>query len=932
MKQYPVNLPQTAFSMRADLPQKEPVWLDSWAKAGLYRKTLEARKEGQQFILHDGPPYANGAIHMGHALNKVLKDIVNRYKNLSGYRTPYIPGWDCHGLPIEQALLKELKISKKEAMADPVRFRAKCREFALKMIHIQKQDFMRLGILGDWDNSYATMDQAYTAKIVDAFVRLYQDGYVYKGKKAVLWCIFCETALAAAEVEYQNKASASIYAAFPVVSGHSGKGGYFVGVWTTTPWTLPANRAVCVNPKATYAVLTLPDGRHIVVAQSLQDKLVKLWGAKPGKEKFTAKEMLSWKLASPLAKLEVPVISDDSVSLEEGTGLVHTAPGHGEIDFEWGKKFKLPIVCPIDATGRFTDEAPWPELVGQRVSEEDTTKLLLNLLGDQLLRTETIQHSYPHCWRCKNPLVFRATEQWFMNIEHSDLRQRILKAIENTRWVPEGSQERIKAMVEQRPDWCLSRQRIWGVPIPIVYCEGCGKANGSQSIMRAISDKVEREGVDFWFEPKGLFLKELGERFPCPDCSGKNYQKDQNILDVWLDSGVSWLAVVEGQGLGFPADLYLEGSDQHRAWFQTSLITSVALKSVPPYRAVYTNGWVLDDRSRAMHKSLGNVVSPQEIVAKWGADVLRIWAAGSTAAEDARISPKLMEQHAERYKKFRNTLRFMLGNLHGFNPHEHGVKSYESLDRLERWALMNLSGLIEECRNSYESYDFPRVLRSLTEFAIHDLSNFYFDISKDRLYTFKEGDPDRRATQSVLFVTLHHFLTLMAPILPFTAEEAWLEMLGLLKERSPVMLLNVKFEFSDSCQLGRFPMACADWAGDDLKKETPPLLSLREDVHKKLDVLRKEGALGSSLEAKVGIEASSALHQTLQNWESLLPSVLVVSQIELREKPDLDGRAVVTVLKAEGKKCARCWCYHAGVGDDLRDPNLCAKCIRVLFD
>ncbi|MBI4668487.1 MAG: isoleucine--tRNA ligase [Elusimicrobia bacterium] len=961
-KKYPVNLPKTGFPMKADLPRREPAWLEFWSGKKIYEKALGANAGRAKFILHDGPPYANGPIHIGHALNKILKDIVVRYKTMCGFEAPYIPGWDCHGLPIEQALLKELKLSKKEAGQDPVRFRQKCREFVLKMAELQKKDFIRLGVSGDWQHPYITMEPDYTGRIIEAFIRLYQKGYIHKGLKPVFWCINCETALAQAEVEYKDKSSSSVYIAFPVKN----KPGYCVLAWTTTPWTLPANRALCFHPQAPYAVLRLKDGRKAIAAEALAKNIEAALGAVLTEERYSAGQMAGWIMESPLARLEVPAITDRTVSLEEGTGVVHSAPGHGEADFQWGQRFKLETFSPVDETGAFTSAVSFKELIGRRVSDPETTKMLLELLGPNLLKSGEITHSYPHCWRCKETVIFRATQQWFLKIEHNDLRRKILEAVEQTQWIPAGSKERIRSMVETRPDWCLSRQRIWGAPIPILNCRACGRENDVPELFEEIIRRMREQGEDFWFEPSGGFLHELGERFPCRGCGGKEMIRDPNILDVWLDSGVSWFAVLAsgGQGLwpklrprstaergpdsvpealrsgtvcqaskdlSYPADLYLEGSDQHRGWFQTSIITAAALTGRAPYRAVYTNGWVLDDEGRAMHKSLGNVVSPQEIVQKWGADVLRVWAASVSSTEDVGASAKLMEGYGENYRKLRNTLRFLLGNLHDFQPHRHAARGLEDLGRLERWALLNLAETIAECRQGYESYDFPRSLRALTAFAVHDCSNFYFDISKDCLYTFKDDDPARRQTQSVLFAVFHQMIMMMSPILPFTAEEAWQELLKTLESKEPVMAAGVRFDFPESCHLGRFPTACAGWNDEDLKKQAPLLLALREEVHQRLDPLRKSAGLGSSLEARVIIEAAGHDHEVLTGWESLLPSVLLVSEVALKKGQAANGKPQVSLEKAGGRKCVRCWIYHDSVGDDPRDPSLCAKCVSVVY-
>ncbi|MBI4369715.1 MAG: isoleucine--tRNA ligase [Elusimicrobia bacterium] len=926
---YPVNLPQTPFSMKADLAKKEPLRLKAWQESCLYEHLQEARSKRPIFMLHDGPPYANGPIHMGHALNKILKDMVVRYKTHAGFRAPYVPGWDCHGLPIEQALLKELRISKKEAMAKPVWFRQQCRDFVHRMLELQRTDFIRLGVLGDWFKPYVTQEAPYTARIVEAFIELFQKGYIYQGLKTVQWCLYCETALAAAELEYQEKTSSSIFVVFPIV----GKKGYSLTVWTTTPWTLPANRMVMVNPEIFYAAIELSDGRKVISAEALAAGLAQRWKGKVTSERWSAQEMTQWKVQSPLAKQEVGVYAEAEVSATDGSGLVHSAPGHGDIDFIWGRKHGIKVASPVDASGRFTDEAPWAELQGKRVDDPETTKELLRLLGHQLLERADIRHSYAHCWRCKNPVIFRATEQWFLNIEHEGLRERIVNAIDETSWLPEVSRGRIRSMVEQRPDWCLSRQRIWGAPIAILECRSCGEVNRHSDLFRAIVEKIHAEGEDFWFDPESVFMGELGKKFPCQKCGKTDFVRDPNILDVWMDSGVSWYAVLKtNPELSYPSDVYLEGSDQHRGWFQTSIITAVALTGQAPYKTVYTNGWVLDDQGRAMHKSLGNVVSPQQIIAKWGADVLRLWAASASSTEDVRISERLMELHGETYKKLRNTLRYMLGNLYGFNPQKDAVADVKDMEPLERWALANLAQAVDACRKHYENYDFPAVLRTVVKFTIHDLSNFYFDISKDRLYTAKADDPARRATQTVLFVNLHYLLTMLAPVLPFTAEEGWEELGKKLGSREPVMAANVNLEFPIFCQETKFPMACADWAQNDLlSTQAPALLELREEVHKQMDGLRKNGTLGSSLEAAVKVQVSPEKLKLIEPWKPWLASFLVVSQAEVVSAATSNGHWHIEISKAPGAKCARCWTYRESVGQNSQAPDLCSRCAQVVF-
>ena len=923
--------------MKADLPKREPALLEYWEGIKLYDKLLETHKQSAKFILHDGPPYANGPIHMGHALNKTLKDIILRYKSFCGFQTPYTPGWDCHGLPIEQALLKELKIGQKDARKDPVAFRKKCREFVLSMLEVQRDDFKRLGLIGDWAHPYITMELPYAAKIVEAFLKLYEKGYIYKGLKPVFWCINCETALAHAEIEYTDKSSPSIYVRFDVTEPANKK--LSLVIWTTTPWTLPANRAVCVHPKATYRVLTQEKGDHdLVVLDNLAEKLAKLFSAKITDQTYKGEELGRWKVTSPLApasKNPVPVIYDEGVELGEGTGIVHIAPGHGEEDFRLSKKFKnlnIEVASPVNSDGHFTEEVGNPNLAALRISEEKTKEKIFEELGTRLIHEDKIQHSYPHCWRCKKPVIFRATEQWFLNIEHENLRERILKAIEQTAWLPPTSKERIKSMVESRPDWCLSRQRIWGAPIPILYCKPCGyernqDAGQGAQMNQAIVKYISEKGEDAWFDPTSDFLSALGKQFPCPKCQSQEIVADTNILDVWMDSGISWFSVLESNEEKPPADLYLEGSDQHRGWFQTSIITSCALNNQAPYKAVYTNGWVLDDQGRAMHKSLGNVVSPQNVVRSWGADILRLWASSAESLEDVRVSDRLMTAHAENYKKIRNSIRYMLGNLADFSPHEHGIGSYEKLEQTERWALLKLYDVITGTRAAYDQFGFSKVLHSIIEFSVHDLSNFFFDISKDRLYTFAPNDPDRRATQSVLYVIAHNYLRMLAPILPFTCEEAWQELAKSLKSKEPIVLCNVKLEFPQSIHLGTYPLACADWNNEALAADIKVLTEIRSLVNQNLDLARKNQGLGSSLAAKVEIASPEKIDKILQAWESRLPTIFLTSYVEVKKHPDNNKTdCVVTISKAEGKKCARCWIYHIGVGDDPRDPDLCAKC------
>ncbi|MEK6543241.1 MAG: isoleucine--tRNA ligase, partial [Elusimicrobiota bacterium] len=772
------------------------------------------------------------------------------------------------------------------------------------------------------------------SRIIEAFVRLYQKGYVYKGKKTVFWCASCETALAQAEVEYAQKSSPSIYVAFDVaLPQEKADAGYALLIWTTTPWTLPANRAVAVKPDGTYVALKGTDGKKYIVLAELADKVSALLGTERTSESYPATTLTTWKVKSPLADQDVPILPDPAVSIEDGTGLVHTAPGHGAEDFALGQRFGLEAACPVDGRGLFTEDTPFQELLHKSVTHPDTTRLLFSLLGKRLLKETAIQHSYPHCWRCKKPIIYRATPQWFLNMEHKRLRAEVIKAIGKTGWLPEASQERIKSMVETRPDWCLSRQRLWGAPIPILYCQACGDVNDTPGLFEHILAEFRVKGEDFWFAPDGAFLADWGQRFPCPKCKGKELLRDPNILDVWMDSGVSWLAVCKSNDtLTYPADFYLEGTDQHRGWFQTSIITAVALTGQAPYKTVFTNGWVLDDQGRAMHKSLGNVVSPQDIIKQWGADILRLWAASTESLVDVRVSPRLMDAHAENYKKIRNTIRYMLGNLCDFKPHGNGIKDLADLERLERYPLAKLNATIAKVNKAYTDNDFPGVLRALLDFSVHDLSNFYFDISKDRLYTFAVDDPDRRATQSVLFTILHCYVRMLAPILPFTAEEAWQRILNIMDCKDPLTLCGIALDAAESVHLTRLPQWQKPWENAAIVADLDMIGTLRTTVNQRMDVMRKEGVLGSSLEAQVTLTVPQSKYHTLASWEGLLPTIFIASEVVLAPGDKIiDDAIAIDIAKAKGNKCQRCWIYHECVGDDAREPGLCSKCIHVLF-
>ncbi|MEK7858589.1 MAG: isoleucine--tRNA ligase [Elusimicrobiota bacterium] len=918
-----LNLPKTEFPMKGDLARREPEILERWAKLGLYEK-IQARSAGRPaYVLHDGPPYANGHIHIGHALNKVLKDMVVKSRGLMGQRSPYVPGWDCHGLPIETALLKELKMSKRGVKDIPA-FRRSAAEFAQKWIDLQRVEFERLGAFGDWQRPYTTMSKQYESRVLRAFRLLLKEGYVYRGLKPVYWCITCETALAEAEIEYKDKSSPSVYVAFPVSEPPELKAqGAEVLIWTTTPWTLPANLAVAFNPELLYVLaevshpdwprprrLLLAEARLPAVLSALGASGHKVLGSWRGKDLGSSAEnprtRRNFTYSAPFGARQGIGVVADYVTAEDGTGVVHTAPGHGADDFHTGQRYELDILCPVDGSGRFTDKAP--EFAGRPIFTEGNPAVIEDLAKRGWLLSKTdIKHSYPHCWRCKNPIVFRATEQWFLNVSYEGLRGKLLAAVDAVKWVPEVGQTRISSMVSGRPDWCLSRQRVWGTPITILYCVACDAPLKDDGVLEAIEKKVEADGSDFWFSAWGEpVTKEQWPFLKDCRCGGGAFRRETDILDVWVDSGASWLSVAPNGDA--PSDLYLEGSDQHRGWFQSSLVLSVALKSRAPYKTVLTHGFVLDEKGHAMHKSHGNVVAPQEVIAKMGADVLRLWVALSDYSDDVRISDKLLEGPSDSYRKLRNTVRYLLGNTSDFKASD-AVK-FEALPEMERYVLHRLGVMQKGVLEDYRRFQFRSAARRLVDFCAFDLSAFYLDALKDRLYTLAAGDPARRAAQTVMSECLRRLLLLVAPILSFTAEEAW----GFWPAAG-----------SDSVFLADLPELDPRWNDQVLAERWERALQVRELVQKALEASRTAKAIGSSLQAKVALRLDLPLlvdgpKLSAQQWAEFF----VVSQVELIGGAPVD----VSVARAEGAKCARCWRYQTDVGAD--QPELCGRCSKVL--
>jgi isoleucyl-tRNA synthetase len=924
-----LNLPATDFPMKADLARQEPAQLARWDAEGVYGALRDLRRGRDRFVLHDGPPYANGHIHIGHALNKILKDIIIKFQTMTGRDAPYIPGWDCHGLPIEHQVLKDLG-PKKQGMSK-IEIRKRCREYAEKFVDIQRDEFKRLGILGDWDRPYLTMTPDYEAAIVREFGKIVETGAVYKGKKPVLWCPFDETALAEAEVEYADHTSPSIYVKFPVKNPNGKfrvdeRRGTSVVIWTTTPWTLVANQAVALNPFEMYRLVKTPSG-DVILAEKLVDSCMKSFGFEPGSYEITpgawaGQELQGVVCGHPWLERDAPIILGDHVTLDQGTGCVHTAPGHGQEDYEVGLKYGLTVYAPVDQQGRFTHEADM--FSGQRVFDANTPIITLLKERGRLLAESTIGHSYPHCWRCKKPVIFRATEQWFISMETTDLRRKAIEEIDRISWIPKWGRERIYGMMANRPDWCISRQRVWGVPIVAFTCLDCRTPLFSKAIADHVADQMEREGgSDVWFSKSADHLLPPGA--VCAQCGGRRFQQENDILDVWFESGVSHAAVLKRRPeLAWPADLYLEGSDQHRGWFHSALLTALLTDGQAPYKAVLTHGFVVDGEGKKMSKSAGNVIAPQEVITQHGAEILRLWVAAEDYRDDIRISPAIMSQLIEAYRKIRNTCRFLLANLGDFDLRR-DAPDPGALHEIDRWALHRLQGLIERVRDAYAAYEFHAVFHALNNFCAVDLSAVYLDILKDRLYTAGRASPDRRAAQVVLDRTLSALVRLMAPMLSFTAEELWAR----LPESSRT---------AGSVHLAAWPDPERAWTLDDTRAaEWDRLFQVRAEVARALERARADKIIGASLDARVTLYAGESLLKFLQAHAAQLPTIFIVSHVETapfdRRPEELEPLApelAVRVARAEGAKCARCWTYRTDVGRSDRHPTLCGRCVAVL--
>ncbi|UCC65941.1 MAG: isoleucine--tRNA ligase, partial [Deltaproteobacteria bacterium] len=829
-----LNLPQTHFAMKADLPKREPEILNHWEEKRLYEEILKAARGREKYILHDGPPYANGHIHMGTALNKVLKDIIVKAKFMAGFDSVYVPGWDCHGLPVEHEVDKMLG-NRKEGMSKS-EIRRFCRDYAAKFVDIQRDEFKRLGVLGDWDDPYLTMNCEYQATIVREFGKFVEGDFLYKGKKPVYWCASCKTALAEAEVEYAPHRSPSIFVKFPMVSDLGktfpslrGKN-ISVIIWTTTPWTIPANLAIALHPAYKYMAAEV-DNEVYIVAEGLADIVMDTLGVQDYQvlETFRGTELEGLKCRHPFLGKESVIILADYVTLDAGTGCVHTAPGHGQEDYESGLKYGLEIYAPVDDDGKFTPEVEF--FGGEFVFDANTSVNAKLAEMGALLKEEETEHSYPHCWRCKNPIIFRSTEQWFISIDHNAFREKALKGIDEVQWIPQWGKERIYGMVANRPDWCISRQRVWGIPIVAFYCEGCGKTLLGKHLIEFVANRFAQEGADIWFDEPAQKLLPPGTK--CPNCGGEKFRKESDILDVWFDSGVSWAAVLEKRDdLRFPADLYLEGSDQHRGWFHSSLLAAVGARGIPPYTSVLTHGFVVDGEGKKMSKSAGNVMAPDEVIQGFGAEILRLWVAAEDYRDDIKISQEILDRLTEAYRRIRNTWRYMLGNLYDFDYELHALP-YSELMEIDRWIIHRFQRLVKRVLKAYEEFEFHIIYHSVHNFCVVDLSSLYLDILKDRLYTSSPSSHKRRSAQNAIYHILEGMVRLMAPILSFTSEEVWQH-----------------FPEEESVHLMSFPQPEEELIDETREERWRRLWEIREQVTKALERARQQKVIGHSLDAR----------------------------------------------------------------------------------
>ncbi len=911
-----VSLPRSKFGMKAGLVSKEPQYLKRWEEIDLYNRRQANRKDATAFILHDGPPYANGEIHFGHALNKILKDMILRYKYSRGFRTPYIPGWDCHGLPIELKVTEKLG-SRAETM--PILdLRQKCRDYAGRFVDKQKEGFKRLGILGDWDHPYLTMSADYEKVILESFVDLVKQGHVYRGLRPVIWSPSTRTALAEAEVEYKDHTSPSIYVKFPVVEHSIDQvvGDLYVMIWTTTPWTLPANTGLSFHPEEDYVAVKVGKDT-VILAHKLMEKVLAIKEHKPEViAKVTKADLEKMKVNHPWIERESRIVFGEHVTMDTGTGIVHTAPGHGMDDYYVGMANGLEMLSPVDDNGRFTLDVP--EWKGEYVFKANPQIIEFLDTRGLLYHHEDFVHSYPHDWRSKQPVIFRSKPQWFFKVSDKALADKALSELPKVKWVPEWGQARIQNMLEGRPDWCLSRQRKWGVPIPAFFCTECGEVILNDETSAGVLDQVREYGVDVWYKKDADKLLPAG--YKCPKCGATTFTKETDILDVWFDSGVSSLAVIDQrEELSRPADVYLEGSDQYRGWFQSSLWPSVALKGAAPFKTVITHGWVLDEEGKQMHKSLGNAVSPAEVFNVYGADVLRLWVVTEDYRSDLRVGDNLIQKTVDAYRKIRNTFKYLLGNLADFEVSQ--AVPYKDMFDVDKYALSKLAGLQKKVEEFMDNYEYYRAFREVYNFAVIDMSNRYLDILKDRLYIYAPDSLERKSAQTALYFILKHMMMMLAPILSFTMEEVYLDYFAQ--------------DESDSVHLQEWPQADPQWINAGLTADMDKIMDARDVVLKALDMVRNAGTIGTSLAAKVFIKVKNAeLRTLLEKYKDHLRYFFIVSQVEMQdelsvvtfENEDLSVQAV----NADGEKCARCWNFSTRVGENKEHPELCERCHPVV--
>ena len=913
-----LNLPKTDFPMRGNLPENEPKIQKEKFTQELYEKMLKKNEGKTPFVLHDGPPYANGEIHIGHALNKVLKDTIVRYKNLQGYYTPYIPGYDTHGMPTEKKAIEKLGLNRDEIPVN--QFRDTCKEFTSNYKDIQTEGFKRLGVLGDWEHPYITYQPQMEARQIGVFASMYKKGYIYKGLKPVYWCTDCETALAEAEIEYKDVNSNTAYVKFPVKDGKGliDRDNAYIVIWTTTPWTLPGNTMIAVGEDFDYAVVKVGKER-LIFAKELVEKVMEIAGI----EDYEIEQVMKGKYLAgivckhPFLDRDSLVVcgTEDSVNVElgTGTGCVHCAPSYGKEDYLLGLKHNSDIIVTVDSKGvqRGEGSGPFKDMYYAK-----SDKAIIKWLDEHnlLLASQVVNHSYPHCWRCKKPVIFRATSQWFASVD--GFRKETLDAIKTVKWYPAWGEERITKMVEERNDWCISRQRTWGVPIPVFYCKDCEKEYVTDESLKKIQDIVREKGTNAWFD---LTEKELmPEGAKCPNCGCTEFKKETDIMDVWFDSGSTHDSVLTERGLP-DADMYLEGSDQYRGWFQSSLLTSVATKGKAPYKEVVTHGYTVDEKGNKMSKSVGNVIAPQEIIKQYGADILRLWVLASDYTSDVSISKGIMKQVSEVYRKLRNTARYILGNIFDFDVEK--PVAYKDLQEIDKWALTKLNRLIEDCTSSYDKYEFNSAYRALNQFCVVDMSSFYLDIIKDRLYTSKPNSIERRAAQTTMYEILSSLVRIMAPMTCFTAEEIWKYM------------PHRKGENLESVMLNFYPKTHKEWENEELERKWAKLIGYREEISKALEVARANKEIGLSLEAKVEIFAEGEDYKFLAGKEELLKEICIVSDVKIsenRRNKDEEVGIGVKVSKADGEKCERCWKYSATVGVDKLHPTICADCAKNL--